>query len=254
MLVNFTQGMNRKENMQVQNKCRQYFKRKKSKVYYSLGTRCTWKEKLPTMNNSRYTLLYGIAPNVENISLEKFKQEYHKKPIELFINRDYVRRIGEKLQEKEDNNTLGMTANLNYLGVVIEKCRILDSCNIVDKVENEFTSSSIRTHIDEIRAVSNYCRSNNIDMFTFPAKYKEINPKLSTMRLVKPASYIIVNYNIIADVAIGADNITEMINRHKEKSTQSSENKTQEKTNSTVIDSLKQAKTPLDIFKAFDRK
>lgn len=63
------------------------------------------------MNNSRYTLLYGIAQNVENISLKKFQQEYLKKPIELFNNRDYVRRIGEKLQEKEDNNTLGMTAN-----------------------------------------------------------------------------------------------------------------------------------------------
>ncbi len=38
------------------------------------------------------------------------------------------------------------------------------------------------------------------------------------MRLVKPASYIIVNHNIIVDVAIGIDNITNMINRHTEKS------------------------------------
>ena len=197
---------------------RQYFKRKTNKVYYSLGTRCTWKEKLPPMNNSRYTLLYGIAQNVENISLKKFQQEYLKKPIELFNNRDYVRRIGEKLQEKEDNNTLGMTANRNYLGVIIKKCNILDSSSIADKVEAEFKRSTIRTHIEEINAISNYCRSNNIDVFAFPAKYKEIHPKLSTMRLVKPASYIIVNHNIIVDVAIGIDNITNMINRHTEKS------------------------------------
>lgn len=70
---------------------RQYFKRKTNKVYYSLGTRCTWKEKLPTMNNSKYALLYGIAPSIDNLSLNQFKQQYIVKPIELFNNRDYVR-------------------------------------------------------------------------------------------------------------------------------------------------------------------
>ena len=197
---------------------RQYFKRKTNKVYYSLGTRCTWKEKLPTMNNSKYALLYGIAPSIDNLSLNQFKQQYIVKPIELFNNRDYVRRIGEKQQAQADNNTIEITFNRNYLGVIIKKCNILDSSSIADKVEAEFKSSTIRTHIEEINAISNYCRSNNIDVFAFPAKYKEIHPKLSTMRLVKPASYIIVNHNIIGDVAIGIDNITNMINRHTEKS------------------------------------
>ncbi|MBS6242142.1 MAG: hypothetical protein KH547_05985 [Roseburia sp.] len=170
------------------------------------------------MNNSKYALLYGIAPSIDNLSLNQFKQQYIVKPIELFNNRDYVRRIGEKQQAQADNNTIEITFNRNYLGVIIKKCNILDSSSIADKVEAEFKSSTIRTHIEEINAISNYCRSNNIDVFAFPAKYKEIHPKLSTMRLVKPASYIIVNHNIIVDVAIGIDNITNMINRHTEKS------------------------------------
>ena len=184
-----------------------------NKVTYSIGTRCTWKEKLPKMNNSDYILLYGIGPNIENLTVDKFKQEYFKKPFELFTNRNYVKKLGETHQNKFDNDSEIGHINLNYVGIIIRKCRVPETSMIADLITNDFNKKTIANHVEEISFISDYCRKNGVSIYTFPPKYKIINKELSTSKLVEPKSYIIVSPNIIVDVAIGIENINKMMKK-----------------------------------------
>lgn len=185
-----------------------------NEVTYSIGTPCTWKEKLPKMNNSDYILLYGISPNAENLTVDKFKQEYFKKPFELFTDQSYVKKLGEIHQNKFDNDSEIGHINLNYVGIIIRKCMVPETSMIADLIANDFNKKTIANHVEEISFISDYCRKNGVSVYAFPPKYEIIDKRLSTSKLVEPKSYIIVNPNIIVDVAIGEQNIQRMYSLH----------------------------------------
>ncbi len=191
----------------------------KNKVYYSLSTKCTWKEKLPIMNNEKYIMLYGIASIGLNTSLNNFKEQYYKNPIKLYSSTEYINAIGEKQQHKNDMDLNVMNNNLNYLCVIIKRTRCLDTSTIAYKIQEEFDNRVIKNKYDEIRYIANYCKNNRKEpIFCFSPKYKQINSRLSTMKLLEPTSYIIVNPNIIVDVAIGKEGAEKLYKKYNEES------------------------------------
>jgi hypothetical protein len=178
-------------------------------VQYSIGTKCTWKEKLPKMNNNRYLLLYGIAPHITNITLTDFKRLYKARPFELSKDIKYIQKNGSSLQNKAEQNTKELSINRDYIGIIIDtsKASVLNTSDIADII---IKNHVIKNHKDEINLIRNYCLKNKYDVFVFQPSYSQINKNLYTMKLQRPQLYVIVNMNIIIDVAIGENNINQM--------------------------------------------
>lgn len=196
---------------------KRHFLSKKNKVYYSISTKCTWREKLPIMHNQNYMLLYGIYPAVCNIELENFKKSYEDSPFELYVaeSAEHINRLGNMITNNEYKDISKGTVGFSEVGIIIKKkVKMLDTTKIADRVYGEFKKGNIKHSRDEVDYIRNECKLKGYTVFSFPAKYENIDTNLYTAKLIKPASYIIVNPNIIVDVAIGIENIGNMVNQY----------------------------------------
>lgn len=182
--------------------------------YYS-NHKCTWKERLPTMNSNQYQILYGIAPRIYNFTVEQIKQAYSENAIQLFTDGNYIKKQGKALQNKSDTNDKEFSYPRDYIGiVVIKNCSILDTSSIANIIQENFNKHVIKNQRDEKAFIANYCKTNKFSAFSFPAQYKEIDKSLYTKRIIKPNCFYIVDTNIIVDAAIGINNIQAMITKY----------------------------------------
>jgi len=176
--------------------------------------RCAWEKKLPMMNNGQYRILYGIAPSIYNITVEQLKQIYNRNAIQLFTDSNYINKQGKALQNRADVSDKEFSVQRDYIGIVIRKCKILDTSLVADIIQRMFNEHKIKNQKDEKAFITNYCRANKFSAFSFPTQYKEIDKSLNTKRIIRPTCYYITDTNIILDVAIGMNNIQVMITKY----------------------------------------
>ncbi|WP_099467409.1 hypothetical protein [Konateibacter massiliensis] len=164
--------------------------------------------------------LYYLNSNINiSASLEDIKKWYADKPYELYESNEskHVNQIGTKVTEKELHIRERASIEFNVIGIIVKRnTKVLDTTDISDKILTDIKVLQLKPE-QENSVIINYCNEQNYDVFSYPAKYKEIAKGFKTQKKLSSACYIIVNPNIIVDAAIGIDNIKSIIKKYETK-------------------------------------